>query len=158
MNTTPAITPRPAIRNTRDFYGGVVLVALALLAWWGSSGLAGSQGVHFGAGTAPRLLSGLLALLGVGVAVMGLVTDGERVEHYAVRGPLLVTAATLVFAATISSFGLVVASFLTVLVASAASPETRWKEAVIWAAVLSCFCTLLFVHALGLSLPTWPNL
>jgi putative tricarboxylic transport membrane protein len=149
--------PRRRIRAPRDFFGGLALMAVAALAWWGARDLSGSQGVNFGAGTAPRLFAGLLFLTGAAVAAIGLLKDGPPIGRYGIRGPLLVGASIVLFAVGIRPLGLPLASFLTILVASAASDETRWLEGLVWAAVLSVFCTLLFVHALGLSLPLWPG-
>jgi putative tricarboxylic transport membrane protein len=147
-----------SIRSPKDFYGGLALMALAAVAWWASLNLPGSQGTHFGPGTAPRLFAGLLLLNGFAIMAMGLVKDGEAIESYGIRGPALVGASIILFAAAIGSFGLPITSFFTILVASAASRETRWLESVAWAAFLSIGCTLLFVYALGLSLPLWPDL
>ena len=145
------------IRGPRDFYGGLALMGLAVFAWWGSTDLSGSQGVHFGAGTAPRLFAGLLFLAGAAISATGLFRDGPRIGSFGLRGPLLVGAAIVLFAAAIRPLGLPLTSFLTILVASAASDETRWLECIVWACALSAACTLLFVHALGLSLPLWPD-
>lgn len=154
----PAAPGRFAIRNPQDFYGGLALVGVALIAFWASRELPGSQGISFGPGTAPRLFAGLLAAAGAAVAFIGLLAEGPALGRYAVRGPLLMTASILVFAGTIRPLGLVVASFITILVASAASPETRWREAIAWAVALTVFCTLLFRYALGLTMPVWPGL
>lgn len=146
------------IRNARDFYGGLVLVALALFAFWATRDLQGSRGLAFGAGTAPRLFAGLLVAVGLAVTLLGLLTSGPGVGRYAIRGPLLIFASVLAFAGTIKPLGLVVSTFITILVASAASAETRWREAFVWAAALSVFCAFLFIYALGLPLPLWPRL
>ena len=91
------------------------------------------------------------------IALVGLFVEGPRVERYAVRGPLLVTASVLVFAATIKPLGPVIATFVTILVAGTASAETRWRELFVWALVLTGFCTMLFYYVLGLPLPLWPQ-
>jgi putative tricarboxylic transport membrane protein len=150
---------RRRIGNPKNFYGGLVLMGLALLAMWGVRALAGSHGVHFGPGTAPRLFSGMLFMVGAAVAVTGLVSkDRPPIERFGLRGPVFVTASILFFAAAIPAFGLLATSFATILIASVASPKTRWLEAICWAAVLSLFCTLIFVVLLGLPLPLWPKL
>ncbi len=148
---------KPTIRSPRDFYGGIVLMVLAAVAWWGALDLPGSKGAQFGPGTAPRLFAGLLFAAGVATTVMGLVKDGEAIESYGVRGPVLIGSSIVLFAAAVASFGLPITAFCTILVASAASNETRWLESIAWAAFLSIGCTLLFIFALGLSLPLWPD-
>ena len=157
MVSKPKPAARRRIRAPRDFYGGLALMALAAFAWWGSLNLSGMQGVQFGAGTAPRLFAGLLFLTGGVIAVMGLIRDGDPIGRYGVRGPLLVAASILLFATAIRPLGLPMTSFLTILLTSAASDEVRWLESILWAAVLSAACTLLFVYALGLALPLWPS-
>jgi putative tricarboxylic transport membrane protein len=198
------------IRNQQDFYGGLVLVAVAAFALWASRDLPGMRGFAFGPGTAPRMFASILGALGLIVAVGGLVTDGPRVEGVAVRGtalgalliaifilvsnyatpitaglglrqyetvlaaivvllvtiaiargadrgPLYVVAGTLVFAGTIRPLGLVLASFISIVVCAAATVEVRWRETILWAAGLTIFCALLFVYALNLPFNFWPR-
>jgi putative tricarboxylic transport membrane protein len=66
-----------SIRSPRDFWGGLILVAVAILAIWASRDLPGQRGFAFGPGTAPRLFAGLLVGLGTLVALVGLVSDGR---------------------------------------------------------------------------------
>jgi putative tricarboxylic transport membrane protein len=148
---------RSIIRNQQDFYGGLVLVGVALIAFWASRKLPGQQGFAFGPGTSPRLFAGLLAIAGAAVAVIGLVTDGAKLERYAIRGPLLVTAAIILFAVTVRPLGLVISSYITIVLAAMGSAEFRWGEALIWAAVLTVFCTVLFLWGLGLPMQPWPR-
>src|SRR5262249_52718393 len=86
------------VRGPRDFYGGLALIALAIVAIWTSGDLPGTHGFAFGPGTAPRLFAGLLAICGALVALSGLFLDGPRLESYAIRGPAWVIAAILTFA------------------------------------------------------------
>ena len=91
----PAGWGRIAIRNPQDFYGGLVLIGVAILGFWALRRLPGQHGFAFGPGTAPRLFAGMLAGCGVLIALLGLVADGPKVERYAIRGPLLVTASVI---------------------------------------------------------------
>ncbi len=145
------------IRNPRDFWGGLALLALALFAIWASDDLPGMRGFAFGPGTAPRLFAGLLAGLGIAVMLVGLLTQGPGLERFAIRGPLFITVATLLFAFTIRQFGLVIASYVSLVVSALGSSEVRWVETLIWAAVLTAFCCFLFPIALNLPLQLWPN-
>jgi len=201
---------RSWIRNPQDFFGGLVLVAIAVFALWASRELPGMRGFAFGPGTAPRLFAFGLGALGALIAVVGLVTDGPKVEGVAVRGtvlgavliavfglvsyystplvsalglrqfesvlaavvlvpltmvlargddrgPLYVVTGTLIFAGTIRPLGLVLASFVSLIVSSAATEEVRWREAIIWAVALTLFCALLFVYGLKLPFALWPR-
>ena len=146
-----------SIRSPRDFWGGLVLVAVAILAIWASRELPGQRGFAFGPGTAPRLFAGLLVGLGTMVALIGLVTDGPRIEKYKIRGPVLVIASILLFAAMIRPLGLVIASFITFVVSITGSKEMRIVEGLIGAAVMTVFCVLLFVYLLNLPFQLWPR-
>ena len=198
------------IRSPQDFYGGLVLVAVAAFALWASRDLPGMRGFAFGPGTAPRMFAMILGALGLAVAAVGLVTDGPKVERVTVRGtllgallialfavvsiyatplttalglrqfetvvaalavllvtialargldrgPLYVIAGTLIFAGTIRPLGLVLASFISLVVCAAATVEVRWRETLVWAAALTIFCALLFVYALNLPFNFWPR-
>ena len=52
------------VRAPREFYGGLSLIGLAIVAIWASGDLPGMHGFAFGPGTAPRLFAGLLAMVG----------------------------------------------------------------------------------------------
>lgn len=156
----PAPRPSPAwhgwVRNPQDFYGGLALFAIAVFALWAGSDLPGTRGFALGPGSAPRLFGVLLGALGIIIMVIGWFTDGPVLERYAVRGPVFITASILVFAAAIRPLGLVITSMLTILISSAATPEVRWRDTIIWAAVLTAFCSFLFPYALNLPLQLWP--
>jgi putative tricarboxylic transport membrane protein len=146
-----------SIHNPQDYYGGLALIALALFAFWAASDLPGMRGFSFGPGTAPRLFAGVLLALAVAITAVGLFVEGAPLEPYAVRGPLLVTAAILVFSATIRPAGLVIASFVVFMISAAGSKEVRWVEATIAAVALTAFCVALFVYGLNLPFQLWPR-
>jgi len=193
------------IGNPRDFYGGVALVLLGLLALWAARDLPGMHGFSFGPGTAPRMFAFILIALGVAVMAIGYLTDGATLERYEisapalinlsymfavsarttaiwmvaaallvggiilavvgmmgprralVRGPLFITLSIIVFAAAVRPLGLVLASYLSIVAAAAATPEARCIETLIWSAVLTAFCVLLFVFGLNLPFQLWPT-
>ena len=153
----PESHARPLIRNRQDFFGGLALVGFALFALWAAEDLSSMRGFAFGPGTAPRLFAMLLGAAGAVVAVIGLVTDGPNIERFRIRGPVFVIAATLFFAAAVRPFGLVIASFFSILLCAAADENVRWVESLIWATILTTFCAFLFSYALGLPLQLWPR-
>jgi len=158
------------IRGPRDFFGGVALIVVAVLALWASSSLPGQQGFAFGPGTAPRIFAGLLMVIGAVVAVTGLLVKGPPIESFAVRGPAYVLAAILLFAATIRgirvelgsipihipALGMVASTFLAFMVSLFGSSEFRWVESLIAAVAMTAFCVALFVYLLQLPFQLWP--
>lgn len=161
---------RLKIRGPRDFYGGLVLIALAIVAIWASGDLPGQQGFAFGPGTAPRIFAGLLAIVGAVVSLSGLFFDGPPIESYAVRGPVYVLAGILGFAVmirggsldfigipvTLPSLGLVASTFFAFMISILGSSEFRWVESLLAALAMTLFCVVLFVYLLQLPFQLWP--
>jgi cellobiose-specific phosphotransferase system component IIC len=52
---------------------------------------------------------------------------------------------------------LIITSFISIVISAAASPEVKWVQSLVWAAILTVFCSLLFVYGLKLPLQLWPN-
>jgi putative tricarboxylic transport membrane protein len=159
------------VRGPRDFYGGLALILLAVLAYWALSGLPGQEGFAFGPGTAPRLFATLLAIVGGLVALNGLLFDGPPVERIALRGPAFVLAAIFTFAAMIQGIdidifavtvkvpplGLVLSSFSAFMISILGTKEMRWLESLAAALAMTAFCVGLFVYLLQLPFQLWPG-
>ncbi|RDV05022.1 tripartite tricarboxylate transporter TctB family protein [Undibacter mobilis] len=159
------------IRGPRDFYGGLVLVALAVFALWAGSDLAGMRGFSFGPGTTPRLFAMLLIAVGAAISISGLFVDGPPIESYALRGPAFVVCAILVFAITIRGFrfsffgfpvklpelGLIASTFMAYMISVMGGREIRWTESLIAGAIMTAFCVVLFRYLLQLPFPLWPT-
>ena len=145
------------VRGPQDFYGGLALVLLGTFALIASAELPGQRGFAFGPGTAPRLFSIILALVGAAVAVIGAFSDGPRIEKYKIRGPALVLIGISLFAALIRPFGLVFATYLAFIISITGSKEMKWVESVVAAAAMTLGCVLLFVYLLNLPFQLWPQ-
>src|SRR5882757_1836412 len=94
------------VRGPRDFYGGLALIGLAIVAILATSSLPGQHGFAFGPGTAPRMFATLLAVTGAVVALTGLFMDGPPIDKFAVVGPAYVLTAILAFAGMIRGIDL----------------------------------------------------
>ena len=145
------------VRGPQDFFGGLALMAVALFALYAGSDLSGMQGFSFGPGTAPRLFAGMLIAFGAGIAIMGVMLPGPKLERWGARGIILTIASILCFAATIRPLGLVIASFVSFMVGAFATDEVRWREATIVGALLTVGCVILFVYILNLPFQLWPQ-
>jgi len=145
------------VAGPRDFYGGIIFIDLAILALIASAELPGQRGFAFGPGTAPRLFAILLTGLSAAVALGGVFVEGERIDKYKLRGPILVVFSILAFAAMIRPLGLIISSFLTFLLSITGSTEMRVVESVIGAVAMTAFCWLLFVILLNLPFQLCPS-
>jgi putative tricarboxylic transport membrane protein len=77
--------------------------------------------------------------------------------NVAPRGPLFITAATIIFAIAVRPLGLVIASYISLVISANATKEVHWIETLVWCAVLTAFCSLLFPYGLNLPLQLWPR-
>jgi putative tricarboxylic transport membrane protein len=145
------------VRAPRDFYGGLVIVAVALFALWASRDLPGMRGFAFGPGTAPRIFAGVLGILGIAVAATGVLNKGAGIDRFYLRGPLFISLSVVLFAWLVRPLGLCIASFMSIVAAAGATPESRVLETLIWGVVLTAFCVVLFPIALNLPMQLWPN-
>ncbi len=145
------------VKNQQDFYGGMALIMLSLIAFVASNDLPGMRGFAFGPGTAPRLFALVLALLSLVVVVMGLFLPGPHIGAYKIRGVIFIVGAILAFAATIRSLGLVIAAFSCIVICAAAAEDIKWRETVIWGIILTTFCAFLFPYGLNLPFQLWPR-
>src|SRR5499426_1218838 len=144
------------VRAPQDFYGGLALTLLAIFALVASAELPGQRGFAFGPGTAPRLFAVMLGGLGAAIALIGVLSDGARIEKYKIRGPALVIIGISLFAMLIRPFGLVIATYLAFMVSITGSKEMRWIESAIAAAAMTLGCVLLFVYLLNLPFQLTP--
>ena len=145
------------VKNQQDFYGGMALILLSLIAFVASNDLPGMRGFAFGPGTAPRLFAFTLAAMSLIVVVVGLITPGPHVTRYKIRGIVFILGAILAFAATIRPLGLVIASFSTIVICAAAADDVKWRETLLWAIILTTFCAFLFPYGLNLPFQLWPR-
>jgi hypothetical protein len=106
----------------------------------------------------PKLVAGLLALLGLFIMALGLAPGNDRLERFSLRGPLFVLGAVFLFGGLIRPFGIVVAGPLAVLFAGAADRATRPLELVLFAIILSALSIGLFKYVLRLPIPLAPFL
>lgn len=126
-----------------------------------SAGYHGGSASEMGPGYFPRLLSLLLIALGLAQVLRTLFSaggaGGEERPAFHFRPAVFVLGSMAVFALTLQSLGLILASTLLVLTAGTVAPGRRWAEVVIGSLVLAGFCAVVFVKALGVVMPLWPG-
>lgn len=144
------------IRSPRDFCAGLIFLFFGALAAYVARDYPMGSAVRMGAGYFPYLLGILLALLGVVICIKSLVTRGERIESASLRALLLVLGAVGVFAGTIESAGIVIATALLVGVGAAASPESRLREVAVLIVFLLALAVGVFTYGLGLPFKIFP--
>jgi len=126
-------------------FGGAVLV-VALIP------------IYFFAAQIGKMIPGVSAdVVVAAVGTLVVVVLAFLLTHVAPRGPLFITAATIIFAIAVRPLGLVIASYVSLVISANATKEVHWIETLVWCAVLTAFCALLFPYGLNLPLQLWPR-
>ena len=144
---------RVRVHAPQDLVAGASLLAVSLFALWAAAPLDSGRMSAPGPGLLPRFLAVLLGGVGLWLVVLSLVRPGESLGRWPLRGPVLIALSVVAFALTIRTPGLAVAGPSAMLVAGAASPETRWRELAVFSAAVTLGCTVLFRSLLHLPIP-----
>ena len=144
------------ISHPKDFYAGVMFFSFGLaslvLAFQYPLGTA----ARMGPGYFPRLLGGLLMLLGATLTLRSFKMVGEPVAGFAWKAIALVLGGVCLFGAIVNTVGLVVATTALIFVSGYASKEFNIKESIYSSIVLSTIAVLMFIVGLKLQFPILP--
>lgn len=148
------------VRNPKDFWAGMLFLAVGASAASVVllSGYELGSARKMGPGYFPIWIAGGLMFTGLMLAGKALVTDGPRLENWALKPLLLVTLGVLLFAVIVNIAGLLPAIFLLVLISAFASVRFHLKWALPLALGLAVMSVLIFVKGLGLAVPIMPQL
>ena len=144
---------RVRVQAPQDLVAGASLLAVSLFALWAAAPLDAGRLSAPGPGLLPRVLAICVGISGLWLVGLSLLRPGESLGRWPLRGPLFISLAVAVFALTIRVPGLAVAGPATILVAGAASAETRWRELAVFSAAVTVGCILLFRTLLHLPIP-----
>jgi hypothetical protein len=124
-------------------------------------------GARMGPGYFPRMLGGLLFVLGVIIAIEGFIESkkGEDAPmNWHIMPMIYLLGAVGTFGVLLAgipslgipAMGLVAAAVSLIVISSIAARDKKWKEVIISAVALSAFCALAFVKGLGLQMKLFP--
>jgi hypothetical protein len=145
------------IRNPKDFWAGVLFIAFGAAAVILGSRYNLGTAARMGPGYFPRILGMLLVALGAIIALRGLRTDGAAITAWRWRPTLVVLGSVVLFGLIVNRAGLALSTVVLIVLASAASAEFRWKEALLSGALLAGLAVAVFILGLKLQLPIWPT-
>ncbi len=145
------------IKGPKDFWAGVLFVALGIFAITVGSGYTLGTAARMGPGYFPRILGILLVVLGAMIAFNGLRVPGEPVPPFKWRPTLVVLGSVVLYGIIIQNIGVAISTVVLIVTSSAASHEFRWKESIVAGVLLSALAVFVFVIGLGLQLPIWPT-
>jgi len=147
----------PHLQRPRDIIGGLTIVAVGALFLLLGRDLEFGTSFKMGAGYFPTVLSVLITILGGVLTWKGL--RGAPAEGAFSNIPWIgfigIIGSVVFFGLTIRGLGIAPAVAVVVFVTASASRYARWTTSALLAVGMAAFCTLLFIYALGLPLPTF---
>ncbi|MDD2920386.1 tripartite tricarboxylate transporter TctB family protein [Rhodoferax sp.] len=156
------------IKSQKDFYSGLMFMGVGIAFAWGATTYNIGSGDRMGPGYFPLMLGILMALVGAVITFKALVIetpDGDKIGKWAWRPLFYIIAANVVFGLLLAglrsinlpAFGLIVAIYALTFIASMAQADWKFKTTLILATVLAIGSYLVFVLALKLQFPVWPE-
>jgi Tripartite tricarboxylate transporter TctB family len=145
---------RAAIATRRDFWTGVIYIAVGLCALAMARHYALGSAARMGPGYFPTVVASLLVMVGVAIVVRSFFRQGALIDRFAWKPTLLVLGSITAFAFLIGRAGLIVAAAVLLLGCAAASERFRlgWLP-LLGLAALVAFCAVVFVTGMGIPMP-----
>ena len=145
------------IRNQKDFWSGVMFLAFGLGFAIGAQNYAFGSAQRMGPAYFPTILGGLLAAMGLFIAIKGLGSHiRDDVEAFHWRPLILVLGSVLLFAFLLQPLGLVLSLVLLIFVGALGGQDYKTKEVIIVAAAMVVLVLVVFIWGLALTVPVWP--
>lgn len=157
-----------AIKSQKDFFSGLMFMGVGVAFAWGATTYNVGEGARMGPGYFPLMLGVLMAILGAAITFKALVVEsagGDKIGKWAWKPLIFVILANLMFGVLLAglprfgipAFGLIVAIYALVFIASVAEPHWKVKNTFILATVLAIGSYIAFVVVLKLQFPVWPS-
>ena len=156
------------IKSQKDFFSGVMFLVVGLAFAIGATNYTVGTGARMGPGYFPLILGVLMSILGTAICFTGLTkgpSGGDKIGKWAWKQVFFILAANFAFGILlvgvpnlgIPQFGLIVAIYALVFIASLGGHSFNFKEVAILATVLAVGSYVAFVWALNLQFPVWPS-
>lgn len=145
------------IKNPKDVLASCMLYPVAGLAFWQSYNLPIGSFNNLGPGAVPTILAAFISVIATVILVRGLSIEGEGIERIHVREVSIIVASILLFPFAYEFLGLLMASVVTMSVASFAVRAERRQISFVVFVLFSALITYLFVELLNINLRIFPQ-
>ncbi|MEI6733750.1 MAG: tripartite tricarboxylate transporter TctB family protein [Comamonadaceae bacterium] len=156
-----------SIKSQKDFFSGVVFMAVGGAFAWGATTYTVGSGARMGPGYFPLMLGVLLAIIGAVIAFKSMVIeteDGEKIGKWIWRPVGYIVAANLAFGVLLGGLpsihlppmGMVIAIIALTLISAKAGTDFILKEILILSAILVVGSYVTFILLLKLQIQVWP--
>jgi hypothetical protein len=148
------------IKSQRDFWSGLMFVAVGVSFAWGATAYSFGSSARPGPGYFPFGLGVLMSLLGAIVLFKALTIEtegGDPIGAFAWKPLVMIVASVAVFGWALPLLGMFVALSILVVVSALGGDEFHWRDALVNAIVLAAGSWVIFIWGLKLTIPLWPR-
>lgn len=148
------------IKSQRDFWSGLMFVAIGIGFTWGATNYSFGSSARPGPGYFPFGLGIILAVIGALVLFKSLTLEtdgGDPIGPIAWKPLTVVLGSVAIFGVLLPLIGMILTLPILIVIAALAGDEFHLGEALINAAVLTVGSWLVFIKGLGLVIPLWPS-
>jgi uncharacterized membrane protein len=141
------------IRNNKDFWAGVMLIATGLAAVFIARDYPLGSAFRMGPGYFPSVLGGVLALFGLVLLARGLRSSEKIVGGWSLRALIVLPLSFVMFGALMDHAGFVPALVVLIFGSAAGGSEFKFGEIALLTVVLTVLSVAIFIWGLGLPYP-----
>jgi putative tricarboxylic transport membrane protein len=145
------------IKSGQDLATGLLFVVVGVAGLWVGWDYPMGSAQRPGTGVLPYILSWCLIGTGGLLWIKALLIEGPGLTGWAWRPVIMITLATIAFALLVDRYGLVAAMLASMTLAALGTPETRWGEYTIFAAIMLAIGIAMFIWGLGMPIQVLPK-
>ena len=146
--------------KNKDLLAGLMFIVIGVVFFVGAYNYQMGTAARMGPGYFPRILGGVMAGLGVIVAGIGLKNQAQWAATDGIgwtwKPVIILTAAVVLFGATLPSLGMVIAIILLTIISGIAAHDKNYRELAIITVIMCLFCAAVFVWGLKLQMKLFP--
>lgn len=144
--------------KNKDFWSGVMLLVIGLVAGWIAQGYPMGTVLRMGSGYFPTILSGILIVFGVLLILRSMKTTESIEGGWSLRALIILPIAFALFGFLLDRAGFVPAMFVLVVGSALAGSEFRLFEVLGLAVLMTVLSIAVFIYGLGLpyQMIIWP--
>lgn len=141
------------LRNNKDFWSGLLLIALGAAAVLIARNYPFGTALRMGPGFFPIILGGLLIVFGLYLLASGLRSNDKIEGSWSLRALVVLPLSLVLFGLLMERAGFVPAMIVLIFGSATATTEFRFVDVLLFAIGLTALSVAVFVWALGLPYP-----
>lgn len=146
--------------KNKDLLAGLMFIVIGVVFFVGAYNYQMGTAARMGPGYFPRILGGVMAVLGVIVAGIGLKNQAQWAATEGIgwtwKPVIILTVAVVLFGAALQPLGMVIAIILLTIISGIAAHDKNYRELAIITAIMCLFCAAVFVWGLKLQMKLFP--